>query len=682
MTLVLADRVRETTTTTGTADVVMGGAVLGFQNFDVIGNGNTTFYGIVGRDTSEWEIGIGTYTLSTSTLARTTVLSSSAGGTTKVTFSTGTKDVFCTQPAVKSLILPNARSVYGNSFDGSADLTQVIASTYGGTGNGFAHFTGPTTSEKTFTLPNSSATLLYSGGELGTPSSGTLVNCTFPTLNQSTTGNAATATVLDTARNIYGNSFDGSAALTQVIASTYGGTGNGFAKFSGPATSEKTYSLPNSNATLLYSGGALGTPASGIVTNFTGTASININGTVGATTPNTGEFTKATLSAANSTATYGGQIYLGGATGNRIDFNAVGVGVPTTTTRSLGTKIVYYGTTPGAEYATGIESNYLWNATASTATGFKWYGGTTLAATLTGAGALTLGGGMDTGGAISATGNVIAGLTVNTGQLVAIQGSGSSWYAAMLRNDGANVYLLSSNVQTTESAARAAPGNAFRPLLWSLSTGAVAINSTASGVTNIDGTQINLDADTVVTGALTSTNQVNAAVSMSISNVAAPGSSYHLTFGGDTAKTISMERNPTTNTAGNNLSLTAGHATASATNKNGGSLVLRPGVSTGTGSGSVFIQGSVADVAGTTDNAYLSMVTVTGNKLGFYNATPVVKASAPTAATAVAPAGGTGTTAGGWDTAAHRDTAIAAINNLMTRVAFLETVIANLGLTA
>jgi hypothetical protein len=69
-----------------------------------------------------------------------------------------------------------------------------------------------------------------------------------PTLNQSTTGSAATLT---TPRAIYGNNFDGSAALTQVIASTYGGTGNGFAKLSGPATTEKTFTLPNASATIL-----------------------------------------------------------------------------------------------------------------------------------------------------------------------------------------------------------------------------------------------------------------------------------------------------------------------------------------------------------------------------------------------------------------------------------------------
>jgi hypothetical protein len=87
--------------------------------------------------------------------------------------------------------LTTTRAIYGNNFDGSAALTQIIASTYGGTGNGFTKFTGATTAEKTYTLPDASSTIVVQGGALGTPSSGTLTNCTFPTLNQNTTGTAA-----------------------------------------------------------------------------------------------------------------------------------------------------------------------------------------------------------------------------------------------------------------------------------------------------------------------------------------------------------------------------------------------------------------------------------------------------------------------------------------------------------
>ena len=103
MAFVLADRVRETTTTTGTGTVTLAGAVLGFQTFSAIGNGNTTYYTIAGIGTSEWEVGIGTYTSSGTTLSRTTVLASSNSGSL-VNFSAGSKDVFCDYPAGRAVI--------------------------------------------------------------------------------------------------------------------------------------------------------------------------------------------------------------------------------------------------------------------------------------------------------------------------------------------------------------------------------------------------------------------------------------------------------------------------------------------------------------------------------------------------------------------------------------------------
>jgi hypothetical protein len=102
MALVLADRVKETTTTTGTGTVTLLGASTGFQSFAVVGTGNTTYYTIAGQTTSEWEVGIGTYTLVGTLLARTTVLASSNAGSA-VNFSAGTKDVFVTYPAGRSI---------------------------------------------------------------------------------------------------------------------------------------------------------------------------------------------------------------------------------------------------------------------------------------------------------------------------------------------------------------------------------------------------------------------------------------------------------------------------------------------------------------------------------------------------------------------------------------------------
>ena len=104
MALVLADRVKETTTTAGTGTITLNGAATGFQSFAVVGNGNTTYYSIVAQTGTEWEVGVGTYTSAGTLLARTTVLSNSAGTQpTALTFSAGTKDVFVTYPATYSV---------------------------------------------------------------------------------------------------------------------------------------------------------------------------------------------------------------------------------------------------------------------------------------------------------------------------------------------------------------------------------------------------------------------------------------------------------------------------------------------------------------------------------------------------------------------------------------------------
>ncbi len=124
-----------------------------------------------------------------------------------------------------------------------------------------------------------------------------------------------------------------------------------------------------------------------------------------------GTFTGQLISTlANNTATGGGQLYLNGATGNRIDFNTNGVAAPAFTTRSAGTKIVLFPNIGAAavDYAIGIESGNIWSSVATTANGFKWYGGTTVAATLTGAGELTLTSNLTVSGGTITTGNVAA----------------------------------------------------------------------------------------------------------------------------------------------------------------------------------------------------------------------------------------------------------------------------------
>lgn len=174
MALVLADRVRETTTTSGTGTVTLAGAYTGFQSFSVIGNGNTTYYAIIDSSTGAWEVGIGTYTSSGTTLSRDTVLSSSNSGNL-VNFAANTKDVIVTQPSERAVY------VVGSS---------VVA-------------------ENSATVPN---TLLAN--------SSVTINGTSVALGASGTVTANTTNALTIGTGLSGTSFNGSAPVTIAIDST------------------------------------------------------------------------------------------------------------------------------------------------------------------------------------------------------------------------------------------------------------------------------------------------------------------------------------------------------------------------------------------------------------------------------------------------------------------------------
>jgi hypothetical protein len=132
MALVLADRVQETTATTGTGTLTLSGAVSGYQSFAVVGNGNTCYYTIVNG--SAWEVGIGTYSTTGPTLARTIVLSNSDGNTSAITL-VGASVVFLTYPAEKSVNLDASGNVspLGTVASGTWQGTTVGVA-YGGTG--------------------------------------------------------------------------------------------------------------------------------------------------------------------------------------------------------------------------------------------------------------------------------------------------------------------------------------------------------------------------------------------------------------------------------------------------------------------------------------------------------------------------------------------------------------------
>ena len=146
MAFVINDRVKETTTTTGTGDITFAGAATGFETFAAgIGNSNTTYYCIVLPGSTEFEVGLGTLSADSSTMARTTVISSS-NSDSAVNFSAGTKDVFCTLPASKAVVKNASDNIDGNVELGDDDKFIV------GTDNDSEFFhTGTTTFIKTNT---------------------------------------------------------------------------------------------------------------------------------------------------------------------------------------------------------------------------------------------------------------------------------------------------------------------------------------------------------------------------------------------------------------------------------------------------------------------------------------------------------------------------------------------------
>jgi hypothetical protein len=236
MALVLADRVKETTTTTGTGTVTLAGAVTGFQSFSAIGDANTTYYTIAGQTTSEWEVGIGTYTSSGTTLSRAIVLSSSNSGSL-VNFSAGTKDVFVTYPS--------SRSVYADGTTLTATNNAILPVASGGTGVTTSTGTGSNvlSDSPTLVTPN-----------LGTPSAlvGTNITGTAAGL---TAGNVTTNANLTGAVTSVGNATSlGSFSSANLAGALTDETGSGSAVF---ATSP-TFVTP-----------VLGTPTSGDLTSCT-----------------------------------------------------------------------------------------------------------------------------------------------------------------------------------------------------------------------------------------------------------------------------------------------------------------------------------------------------------------------------------------------------------------------------
>lgn len=166
MPLVVADRVKETSTTAGTGTLTLAGASTGFRSFAAIGNGNTTYYSIVDSTAGTWEVGIGTYTSSGTTLSRDTVLANSSGTTSKISFAANTKDVFVTYPATKSVHEDATNTAYADQVGASNGIvinSLTVAANYSIPSGYSAMSAGPITinSGVSVTVPSGSKWVVF-----------------------------------------------------------------------------------------------------------------------------------------------------------------------------------------------------------------------------------------------------------------------------------------------------------------------------------------------------------------------------------------------------------------------------------------------------------------------------------------------------------------------------------------
>ena len=489
MALVVKDRVKVTTATTGTGTLTLGSAVAGFQAFSaVLSNADTTYYAIFESSTGAWEVGLGTYASPANTLARTTILESSNAGSA-INLTAGAADVFITQPAEKAVYLDANGYIFAS--DGRS-LTNLNASNI---------------------------------------SSGTIGDAYLPaSISSDITGNAATATKWATGRTISltgdvtgtSGTFDGSGNLSfattiaaNAVALGTDTTGNYVATgavsgngLSGSASAEGATFTVTSNATnantastIVFRDASGNFSAGTITAALTGNASTATAWATGRTITLTGDVTGtsaafdgsgnlsfATTIAANSVAlgtdTTGNYVATGAVSGNGLSGSASSEGATFTVTSNAtnantASTIVFRDAS--GNFSAGTITAAL-SGNASTAT--KWATGRTITLTgdVTGT-SVAFDGSGNLSFATTIAANSVALGTDTTGNYVAAGATSGNGISGSVSSEG-GTFTVTSNATNANTASTLV----FRDASGNFSAGTITANltGTASSATNAD----------------------------------------------------------------------------------------------------------------------------------------------------------------------------------------------------
>jgi hypothetical protein len=701
MALILKDRVKESSTSSGTGNITLGGAIPGYQTFNAaIATGSTVYYTIhnltAGSDT-EWEVGVGTFT-SPSTLSRDTVLSSSTGS--KVNFTAGASglEVFVTQPAEQALYTNQATGIVESSGNGANTITftninttNLVATTVTLTAGTIStnasnatditnkqyvdglvlsgtHFHEPVLVEEDVALnavyvqPNGAgngvgATLTNNGANAALVVDGVSVANTARILvyaqanavqngvyTVTNPGNASAQWVLTRSTDTdtfglassnqlsEGSTFfvqdgDTGAGRTYTCNTqgtiTFGTTNITFAQISsaqiyaagtGLNLANLTFSLVTPVATTNGGTGLTSFTANAIP--YASNSSVLATGSAltfdGTNLSTTGQV----ISTKTGSPTDGaGQVYLNGATSNRIEWAATGTGAPAFTTRSAGTKTLLYPAISGSQvdYAIGIDSATLWSSVPvnSASFSFKWYGGETLAASLDGAGAFTATSFTGNGVALTAinASNVTSGTldnarttgnTANSASTIVLRDAsgnfGANTISGAFSGDGSAINAINAsnissgtidNSRTTAASANGAATIVLRDSSGSFGAGDITANSISGNGVSL--TAIN--ASNIATGTIANA-RTTAATANGASTIVLRGSSGEFSAGTITG-TFSGDGSAVTAINASSISTgTIANARTTAATSNGASTIVLRGTSGEFSAGIITADGS------------------------------------------------------------------------------------------